>query len=811
MEGKRINRVKALLLAGILFSSVVLMIPNSTYAVDGSDTGPTTTVTPPATTTNPNSQICYDQNGKASECITTQSISGTVYMSSKAEDHKMGNESSWIKEEGTDDYSKTLNLADKSLNTDSNGVYSDNFQRNFVPIGSTFKDTTYKIYVDKRVDSDFLTAMKIAACSSNPLGWAICAPNAAALIQEATTQIWLKGETEVTIKADGTIEGDPDIIVTEVTIDAFSQAITSAIQTFGVWAQGTISWTVSSVNSLLNSTEDYVIGKQDKSTNGVQGPWLAMRNIALTLLVLALLIIAFANVLQIDIEQYGLNRMIPKIIISIIMAYASWIIFIFFFDFTRALQNQALGLINGPDGLGALGKITIDTSGLLDSAAGIGAALLLLVIVFGTIVCAIVLLFLLLLRVVMLSFLLAVAPLAFILNIAPFTSNLYKQWWNEFWKWMFMGPVAVIIIALGSVIASSVQGHSGTINTALTLNSVNGGEMLIGILILAASLYMAATLPLQWGGNIMKSWGKVGKGAWGLAKKGAGMGWKATGVPGAAGTIKGSVTDWMNRGLKQRENKMAFGATGGRSGIDPRAMKRSVMDAEVQTYRKQFEQARVSKDELNNYAMNSNGPKAMAAWQILQDKDWMPSDLEGTTDDGRNKADVTQAMWSKYYKDNGVEAGDSLYWGNRKKHPQLESIITTARGSENPKLTTASLMGAMSDADYPDIEKDALKRMGVASKLALTEKRAESLKPEQIDALTGNNNNTRALKETLNRPGASGKSFRDGLFAAVDSKNSGAVRASLDAIRQRAARDFGDVGIQHLDDSSLLNLINKRF
>lgn len=376
----------------------------------------------------------------------------------------------------------------------------------------------------------------------------------------------------------------------------FDTALTNAIRTFAGFAETTINWAVNAVRGLLTSTSDYVLGNVDNATQGVRGPWITMRNIGLTLLVMALIIIAFANVLQIDIEQYGLNRMIPKIIISIILAFFSWIIVVFFFDFTKALQDQASGLINGPNGLEAMKNISIQTTSVGDAAAGIGASLLIVAIAIGVLFCMIILLFTLLARVVMLSFLLAVAPLAFILNIVPFTSNLYKQWWTEFWKWMFMGPVAVIIIALGSVIAGSVQGNAdNSINTTLTPDSVNGGSMLIGLLILAASLYMAATLPMQWGGKIMGSWGKFGKGIWsktgGAALKAGGKGaWNATGgkyvtkpIAGAWKSWRGDVNRRADMEVAQKANSLLQTVSRGKYGTDRDVMARKVYDAEVKT------------------------------------------------------------------------------------------------------------------------------------------------------------------------------------------------------------------------------------
>ena len=359
-----------------------------------------------------------------------------------------------------------------------------------------------------------------------------------------------------------------NMTVTEKLDSPITNALSSVISLVGKWIQSSLSWVMGKIVSLLEDTADYVIGKVncDKTgpaTCGMLGPWTAMRNIGLVLLVMALIIIAFANVLQIDLEQYGLNRMIPKIIISIILAFTSWLIVTFFFDFTKAIQDQAMNLISGGDGysgLNFLGSIQITTPTAGNIMGSIGSILLLLVILVGTLVCGVVLFFTLLLRIVMLCFLLAVAPLAFILNIVPFTSNLYKQWWSEFFKWMFMGPIALVIIALGAVIANSATGGAFGKVTMVTGDDT-GGRLFIGILIFAAAMYVGATLPMQWGGKIMQSFGKMGKNAWGktggaalgYAKKSA---WDATG--GRVGTRLGGILGGKGDLTKQKDKRWAL-------------------------------------------------------------------------------------------------------------------------------------------------------------------------------------------------------------------------------------------------------------
>lgn len=488
----------------------------------------------------------------------------------------------------------------------------------------------------------------------------------------------------------------------------FDIALSNAIKTFAKWAETTIRWAVNSVTGLLGSTADYVVGKVGcvGSACGMIGPWTVMRNIGLTLMVMALIIIAFANVLQIDIEQYGLNRMIPKIIISIVMAFFSWIIVVFFFDFTKALQDQAKGLINGPDGLVALQKITITTTSPGDAVLGAATPLLLIAIAIGAVICMIVLLFTLLARVVMLSFLLAVAPLAFILNIVPFTSNLYKQWWTEFWKWMFMGPVAVIIIALGSVIAGSVQGTSGALNTTLTPDSVgpNGGQTLIGFLILAASLYMAATLPMQWGGKIMQGWGKVGK--WGrdnlLGGKYVKQGWQDFNKARAdRGMLKYNELR-TNLANKVPGGKMLTGTN--------KAQAAALAEGLEKTYESTYSRAGAN-DLIGEFKKSSNNPaKQRALAKIMQSKYGDASKLYAEanqlTADGNwaSNDPATRKVWEEAAKGTAASSLTGLMMSDR----GFRNFMST----ENQELSMAIAENASSTSNPVEMQMFAAQLYG---------------------------------------------------------------------------------------------------
>ena len=355
-----------------------------------------------------------------------------------------------------------------------------------------------------------------------------------------------RGAIETSYGYDSSIElakqppPTPDVVVklkqwTEGgVVDKAIRAAAGAVLGFVITA---ITWSIDMINVLLNWTQ------KETLRTSVQDAWIGMRNIGISFLLFILIIIAFANALQIKIEQYGINRMIPKIIIAIIMAYFSWLIVMFFFDFTNALQQGAASLVGKIDSEQWSTILKSSTNfGVANFAADIGLLLMAVAMAVGILICLCILLFSLLIRVIVLSFLLAVAPLAFICNILPFTETMYKRWWSSFFKWMFMGPAVVFILALGVILATNGQPGSGGV--VIDEGNITSVEVFLSVTMLAASIYLAATLPLKWGGSIMTGWQGAGKKLGKMGKKAGIFGYNT-------GIEKAGKPQWTTTGLKK--------------------------------------------------------------------------------------------------------------------------------------------------------------------------------------------------------------------------------------------------------------------
>ncbi len=305
----------------------------------------------------------------------------------------------------------------------------------------------------------------------------------------------------------------------------------------------------------------------DIDDTALRSIWVNIRNISLGLLTLGILIIAFANILNIQVEKYGLSRMLPKLIISVVMVYFSYFIALFILDLVEAFQSLMVNAMSDGVGLEAA-RVSLDNifgENIFESYGNLATfywqSILLIILLIALVLLIVWVWLLMIVRRALLIILVAIVPLAFIMNIMPFTETYYKQWWAQFWKWAFIGPAIILMLFLGNqFLAVGWVGSTFDGNTTLTeeqaqqeadLAGANVSSMLsdedhytdswIYLALYGIMLFLAATIPLKMGKEI---YGAVGN----VTKKAGGYLGKKTGISGALTARK----DWVDRRDKAR-------------------------------------------------------------------------------------------------------------------------------------------------------------------------------------------------------------------------------------------------------------------
>lgn len=222
-----------------------------------------------------------------------------------------------------------------------------------------------------------------------------------------------------------------------------------------------------------------------------------------------LLIIAFANILRIDVDTYSLQKVLVPLILGVLLANFGWLICRFFIEIStilyHALTNPFIPLdphhtsggaglfsaiANNGFGFGGL----CGTDGKFAGGIGVGSGLLgafvgtALILVAGILILT--LYVLLVARVWIVTLLIVLSPLAFLSLGFPMTQQYFKKWWSTFFNWVFMAPASFLILVL-----------------AYQMSNISRDPSLTKYILITALLYYAVQVPFKMGGEWMTKWG----------------------------------------------------------------------------------------------------------------------------------------------------------------------------------------------------------------------------------------------------------------------------------------------------------------
>ena len=258
-------------------------------------------------------------------------------------------------------------------------------------------------------------------------------------------------------------------------------------------------------------------GADTAYTCSIKVMWNNMKNITLTVFILIFLVIIFANVATIGIDNYTIKKMLPRLVAAAILIQFSLLIVSLLVDIFNVLGKTVSELIlslapatsvcptvaSGPSGTGA-GKVVmgaglgVGVTALLASPVGGPIALVgvvvIIVLVVMVAIAAIGAFIALLARQLIIFALVLTAPLAFAAWILPGTEKYFKLWRDNLIKSLAMFPIAVSMLAAAVLFSTTVI-------------QVNACEQEFSLsTIMAALVPMVALLMLpktfKWGGNL---------------------------------------------------------------------------------------------------------------------------------------------------------------------------------------------------------------------------------------------------------------------------------------------------------------------
>ncbi len=253
--------------------------------------------------------------------------------------------------------------------------------------------------------------------------------------------------------------------------------------------EGSLSWIAcpagDSMSSFLSGVYEDII--EDKFLNlkpelfngnsGTREAWSVFQTIANIMFIILLLIVVFSQLTGVGIDNYGIKKILPKLIITVLLINLSYIICQALVDFSNIVGTSSKDMLDSiatnsvggtyagiKDGFKAIIGVLAGTIGLAGGAtvavtlftSGWAAFLPLLLALLSAVISLVFFLILLGIRQAGVVILVALAPLAFACYALPNTKKLFDKWLKVFKALLVVYPICGLLMGGGSLASSII-------------------------------------------------------------------------------------------------------------------------------------------------------------------------------------------------------------------------------------------------------------------------------------------------------------------------------------------------------------------
>ena len=200
----------------------------------------------------------------------------------------------------------------------------------------------------------------------------------------------------------------------------------------------------------------------DTFEGSVYSYWSKIRDYANILFVVFFLFVIYSQMTGYGLDNYGIKRILPKLIVGVIVVNASFYICGLLVDLSNVVGSSAFNFVS----TAAVGDIPAgdwsnSDSGWINKIAGL--ALVLTVGYFAlaavismllfVVITAVTTIFLLGVREAIIIMCIVLSPLAFVAMIMPNTEGLYKKWWSAFKAALMVYPMVGLVYGASNLAA----------------------------------------------------------------------------------------------------------------------------------------------------------------------------------------------------------------------------------------------------------------------------------------------------------------------------------------------------------------------
>ena len=246
------------------------------------------------------------------------------------------------------------------------------------------------------------------------------------------------------------------------------------------------NWLADGIDFMYSALQEFLKTKPLETTNqnsGIYLAWVIMRNISNVAFIVAFLVIIYSQLTSVGISNYGVKKMLPRLVIAAVLVNLSFTICAILLDLSNiagyAFQDAFMGIKNtistvGENtGVGWTWSEVISTA-LSNGALAIGAItftteLLPMLVPAATLAGLTLLLILLIMaaRQALIIILIIISPLAFVCYLLPGTEKWFKKWRDSFLTMLVFFPAFSVVFGgaqlAGIIIIQNASGSNGAI------------------------------------------------------------------------------------------------------------------------------------------------------------------------------------------------------------------------------------------------------------------------------------------------------------------------------------------------------------
>ena len=278
-----------------------------------------------------------------------------------------------------------------------------------------------------------------------------------------------------------------------ISIDPPSENSTSTscdVQGIGWFICPVSNWLADGIDFMYSALQQFLKTKPLETTNqnsGIYLAWVIMRNISNVAFIVAFLVIIYSQLTSVGISNYGVKKMIPRLVIAAVLVNLSFTICAILLDLSNiagyAFQDAFMGIKNTISTVGENTSTwtwsevisTALSNGALAVGAGYAVSLaltteLLPMLVPAAALAGLTLLLILLImaaRQALIIILIIISPLAFVCYLLPGTEKWFKKWRDLFLTMLVFFPAFAVVFGgaqlAGIIIIQNASGPNGAI------------------------------------------------------------------------------------------------------------------------------------------------------------------------------------------------------------------------------------------------------------------------------------------------------------------------------------------------------------